>query len=140
MTRVDDLDELLERSDIVTLHAPLMPETRHMISAERLARMRPGSYLVNVSRGPLVDSEALAAALASGHLGGAAVDVFDPEPPPADHPLRSAPNILLTPHFAWHSIEAETRVRVQTLEAVLAFVPGTIRSTAGWRYGHDQQE
>ena len=124
VTRVDDLDDLLERSDIVTLHAPLMPETRHMISAERLARMRPGSYLVNVSRGPLVDSEALAAALASGHLSGAAVDVFDPEPPPGNHPLRSAPNILLTPHFAWHSIEAETRVRAQTLEAVLAFVGG----------------
>lgn len=124
VSRLDDLDELLERSDIVTIHAPLTPETRHMLSAERIARMRRGAYLVNVSRGPLVDSVALAAALTDGHIAGAAVDVFDPEPPPADHPLRSAPNLLLTPHFAWHSIEAETRVRAQTLEAVLAFVSG----------------
>jgi D-3-phosphoglycerate dehydrogenase len=121
---VTDLDDLLARSDVVTIHAPLMPETRHLLSAGRIARMRPGSYLVNVSRGPLVDSVALAAALADGSLGGAAVDVFDPEPPPADHPLRSAPNIILTPHFAWHSIEAEARVRAQTLEAVLAWTAG----------------
>lgn len=122
--RVDDLDELLERSDIVTIHAPLTPGTRHLLSAERIARMRPGSYLVNVSRGPLVDSAALADALTRGHLAGAAVDVFEPEPPPADHPLRRAPNVILTPHFAWHSIEAEARVRGQTLEAVLAVVAG----------------
>ena len=122
--RVDDLDELLERSDIVTIHAPLTPETRHLLSAERIARIRPGSYLVNVSRGPLVDSVALADALTRGHLAGAVVDVFDPEPPPPDHPLRHAPNVILTPHFAWHSIEAETRVRAQTLEAVLAVVAG----------------
>jgi D-3-phosphoglycerate dehydrogenase len=122
--RVDDLDDLLARSDVVTLHAPLTPETRHMLSAGRIARMRRGACLVNVSRGPLVDSVALAAALADGQIAGAAVDVFDPEPPPADHPLRSAPNIILTPHFAWHSIEAETRVRAQTLEAVLAFASG----------------
>lgn len=122
--RVDDLDALLARSDVVTIHAPLTPETRHLLSAERIARMRRGAYLVNVSRGPLVDSVALAAALADGQIGGAAVDVFDPEPPSADDPLRSAPNIILTPHFAWHSIEAETRVRAQTLEAVLAFVAG----------------
>jgi D-3-phosphoglycerate dehydrogenase len=122
--RVGDLDELLERSDIVTIHAPLTPGTRHLLSAQRIARMRPGSYLVNVSRGPLVDSAALADALRRGHLAGAAVDVFEPEPPPADHPLRHAPNVILTPHFAWHSIEAEARVRAQTLEAVLAVVAG----------------
>ena len=118
--RVDDLDSC-SSGPVVT---PLTPETRHLLSAERIARMRPGSYLVNVSRGPLVDSIALADALTRGHLAGAAVDVFDPEPPPADHPLRHAPNVILTPHFAWHSIEAETRVRAQTLEAVLAVVAG----------------
>ncbi len=110
--------------DVVTLHLPLLPETRNLLSDEKIGLMPPGSYLVNVSRGPLVDSVALAAALESGQLGGAAVDVFDPEPPPADHPLRSAPNIILTPHFAWHSIESEQRVRAQTLEAVIAYVAG----------------
>jgi D-3-phosphoglycerate dehydrogenase len=122
--RVDDIDDLLARSDVVTLHAPLTPETRHLLSADRISRMRRGAYLVNVARGPLVDSDALAAALAEGHIAGAAVDVFDQEPPAADHPLRTAPNVIITPHFAWHSIEAETRVRAQTLEAVIAHLSG----------------
>lgn len=118
------LEDLLAASDVVTLHMPLLPETRGLLSETRIRSMRPGSYLVNVSRGPLVDTRALAAALRDGHLGGAAVDVYEPEPPAADDPLLDAPNTILTPHHAWHSIEAETRCRAQTLEAVLAVIDG----------------
>ena len=118
------LEELLGASDIVTLHLPLLPETRGLLSEARIRAMRPGSFLVNVSRGPLVDTRALAAALRDGHLGGAAVDVYEPEPPTADDPLLDAPNTILTPHHAWHSIEAESRARSQTLEAVLAVIDG----------------
>lgn len=118
------LDDLLGAADIVTLHLPLLPETRGLLSEARIRSMRPGSFLVNVSRGPLVDTAALAAALRDGHLAGAAVDVYEPEPPTTDDPLLDAPNTILTPHFAWHSIEAEDRCRTQTLEAVLATING----------------
>ena len=118
------LEELLTAADIVTLHLPLLPETRGLLSEARIRSMRAGSFLVNVSRGPLVDTRALAAALRDGHLAGAAIDVYDPEPPTADDPLLDAPNTILTPHHAWHSIEAETRCRAQTLEAVLAVIDG----------------
>jgi D-3-phosphoglycerate dehydrogenase len=93
------LDELLERSRLVTLHARLTEETRGMIGAPQLARMPQGAVLVNTARGALVDGEALAQALASGHLGGAGLDVYEPEPLPADHPLRGAPNVVMTPHL-----------------------------------------
>lgn len=118
------LEDLLGASDIVTLHLPLLPETRGLLSEARIRSMRPGSFLVNVSRGPLVDTRALVAALRDGHLAGAAIDVYEPEPPAADDPLLDAPNAVLTPHHAWHSIEAETRCRAQTLEAVLAVIDG----------------
>ena len=118
------LEDLLGAADIVTLHMPLLPETRGLLSEARIRSMRPGSFIVNVSRGPLVDTAALAAALRDGHLAGAAVDVYEPEPPSADDPLLDAPNTILTPHHAWHSIEAETRCRAQTLEAVLAVIDG----------------
>ncbi len=92
------LDELLERSDFVTLHCPLTPETRGLIDDEALARMKPTAYLVNTARGPVVDTDALARALHAGEIAGAALDVTDPEPLPGDHPLLDAPNLLVVPH------------------------------------------
>ena len=94
------LEELLERSDFVTLHCPLTPETRGLIGDEALARMKPTAYLVNTARGPVVDTDALARALGAGEIAGAALDVTDPEPLPGDHPLLEAPNLLVVPHIA----------------------------------------
>jgi phosphoglycerate dehydrogenase-like enzyme len=93
-------DVLLAESDIVTLHVPLTPATRHMIGQRELAAMKRGAYLINTSRGGLVDETALVAALESGHLGGAALDVFEHEPMPAGHPLSRLANVTLTPHIA----------------------------------------
>jgi phosphoglycerate dehydrogenase-like enzyme len=96
-----DRDELLAESDVVTLHLPLSAGTRGLIGAAELARMKPTALLVNTSRGPIVDEDALLAALHGGTIAGAALDVFDVEPLPADHPLRSAPNTVLTPHIGY---------------------------------------
>jgi D-3-phosphoglycerate dehydrogenase len=100
------IDELVERADLVTLHVPLLPGTRDLLSAERIARMRPGAVLVNVSRGGLVDEPALAAALHEGRLGGAGLDVFATEPIPGDSPLLAAPRTLLSAHVAWRADES----------------------------------
>jgi D-3-phosphoglycerate dehydrogenase / 2-oxoglutarate reductase len=97
------LEELLSDSDLVSLHLPLSEKTRNMISADVIARMRPRSCIVNVSRGGLIDEVALADALRSGHLAGAGLDTFSTEPLPAEHVLRSAPNVVMTPHVAWRS-------------------------------------
>ncbi len=124
VSRCETLEELLAIADVVTLHVPLTPETRHLLSEPRIRSMRRGSYVVNVSRGPLIDNAALAAALHDGHIAGAAIDVFEPEPPAADDPLLDAPNAILTPHFAWHSIDSEVRCRNQTLDAAIAIIEG----------------
>ncbi|WP_306320236.1 MULTISPECIES: C-terminal binding protein [unclassified Streptomyces] len=101
--RADDLDTLVARADILSLHVPSTPDTKGMVDAGLLARMRPGSLLVNVSRGDLVDAEALLAALDSGLLAGAALDVFPVEPPTPDDRLRTHPRLLLSPHSAFLS-------------------------------------
>lgn len=101
------LDELLARSDIVSLHCPLTPETKGMIGPGQLARMKKTAILINTSRGQVVDNRALADALARGEIAGAACDVFDMEPPlPPDYPLLNAPNAVLTPHLAFYSQES----------------------------------
>jgi (S)-sulfolactate dehydrogenase len=114
-TKARSLDELLTEADVITLHVPLVASTRHLIDATRLARMKPGAILINTSRGGVVDEAALAAALSSGKLGGAALDVFEQEPLPAGSPLAGCPNLLLTPHIA--GVTAESNVRVSTLIA-----------------------
>ena len=94
-------DELLERSDVVSLHLRLSERTRGVIGAAELRRMKPTAHLVNTARGPLVDETALLEALGSGRIAGAALDVYDEEPLPRTHPLRSAPNTVLTPHVGY---------------------------------------
>lgn len=103
-------DALLAASDVLVLCAPLTEETRGILNAEAIGRMRPGAILVNVSRGPLVDEAALAKALDSGHLGGAALDVFTTQPLPADHPFMTLPNVILTPHMAGITEESMLRM------------------------------
>lgn len=98
--RAETLDALLAAADIVSLHLPVSPATRHILDAAAIARMKPGAVLVNTARGGLVDEAALARALSEGHLLAAGIDVFETEPPPAEHPLLHLPNVVLTPHIS----------------------------------------
>ena len=113
------LDDLLSQADAVTLHLPLTAETRHLLDATRLGRMKRGALLVNTARGELVDEAALLAAVTEGHLGGAALDVFATEPLPADSPLRASDRLLLTPHLAASTKEAQDRAALEICQAVL---------------------
>jgi D-3-phosphoglycerate dehydrogenase len=105
-----ELDELLSRSDFITIHTPLTGDTRHLIGEAELARMKPGVRLINCARGGIIDEAALACALASGHVGGAGLDVFEQEPPPADHPLLRFEQVVLTPHLGAATDEAQSAV------------------------------
>jgi D-3-phosphoglycerate dehydrogenase len=116
--RAADLDTLFSSADVVTLHAPLTPTTKHVVDARRLSLMKPDSIVVNTARGALIDTKALADALASRRIGGAALDVFEEEPLPKDSPLRSLPNVLLTPHAAWYSAQAAERVQILAADEV----------------------
>jgi len=121
--RLVELDELLPAADVVTLHLPLAAATRGLFDAERLARMKPGALLVNVARGGIIDEAALAKALASGRLGGAAIDVFEHEPV-RDSPLLSAPNTVLTPHLGASTAEAQAKASLEVVEGVLDVLAG----------------
>jgi D-3-phosphoglycerate dehydrogenase / 2-oxoglutarate reductase len=123
-TRVDALADIFERAQVISLHVPLSPATRHFIGAAELARARPDAVLVNVSRGGLIDEDALATALREGRLGGAGLDVFEDEPLPADSPLRTAPNLVLSPHMAWYSSESSPRLADWTVTDVVAVAGG----------------
>ena len=100
------LERLLAESDFVTVHALLSEETRGLLDAAAIARMKPGAYLINAARGPIVDERALLDALEAGHLAGAGLDVLAVEPPAADHPLLRHPRVITTPHSAWYTEQA----------------------------------
>jgi D-3-phosphoglycerate dehydrogenase / 2-oxoglutarate reductase len=114
-----DLDSLIAEADLISLHCPMTDQNRHMIGVTQLARMRPGSYLVNTARGPLVDEVALVEALASGHLAGAALDVFEDEPLPPTSPLIQMKNVVLGSHNASNTREAVARVNEMAIANVL---------------------
>jgi glyoxylate reductase len=117
-------EELLERSDFVSVHTPLTPETRGLIDAGALRRMKPTAYLVNTARGPVVDTDALAAALQGGEIAGAALDVTDPEPLPADHPLLDSPNLLVLPHLGSATHATRERMAEMAVDNLLAGLRG----------------
>ena len=123
-----NLEDLLAESDAVSLHSPLLPQTRGMINAQSLRRMKPSAFLINTARGGLVVARDLADALNSGRIGGAALDVLEMEPPPRDNPLLTAKNCILTPHMAWATLEARARLMHTAVDNVAAFVAGTPRN------------
>ena len=121
-----NLDDLLERSDVLSLHCPLTNDNAELINKQTLAQMKPGALLINTARGGLVNHQDLLESLTKGHLGGAALDTLEVEPPPADHPLLNAslPNLLITPHHAWGSQRARQALLDQSLENLRAFLNG----------------
>ena len=128
-----DLDTLLRESDFLTVHTPLTEQTRGMIGAAQLARAKPGLRVVNAARGGIVDETALVAALASGAVGGAALDVFEEEPLPADSPLRSFENVLFTPHLGASTEEAQRRVALEAAAQIVDFArTGSARSAVNY--------
>jgi D-3-phosphoglycerate dehydrogenase len=120
------LDQLLAQADIITVHTPLTDETRGMIGSAEFAKMKDGVMVLNIARGGIYEERALADALESGKVSGAAVDVYTQEPPPADHPLMTAKNIILSPHIGANTIEAQDRVAVTTSEMVIEALRGSI--------------
>lgn len=126
---VERLDDVLPQADFVTLHMPLTPETTHMLNAERLARAKKGIRIVNCARGGLIDEAALYDALKTKQVAAAALDVFEQEPPPADYPLRSLPNIIFTPHLGASTAEAQESVGIEVAEQIrAALLQGEIRN------------
>ena len=120
-----DLDTLFRESDIVSLHCPLTPATQALVSRERLAMMKRTALLINTARGPLIDEEALAEALAAGGIAGAGLDVLATEPPPTNHPLVAAENCQMTPHIAWASRASRRRLLQIAVDNVAAFLAGS---------------
>ena len=137
------LEDLLRDSDYVSLHCPLLPETRHLIGRRALSLMKPNAILVNTARGPLIDGAALLEALDSGRIGWAGLDVFEEEPLPADSPLRTHPRVALTDHTAWYSEESQAELQRTTAEEVVRVCTGglprslmnpeVIRAWGRWR-------
>ncbi|HOE95625.1 MAG TPA: C-terminal binding protein [Candidatus Sumerlaeota bacterium] len=122
--RLVTLDELLGEADYITLHTSLTDETRRLINADALGRMKPTALLVNTSRGPIVDQEALADALAEGRIAGAAIDVFDVEPPPIDYRLFQSDRAILTPHIGWASEESAWEIRRRIVDDLISHAQG----------------
>ena len=129
VTLCADLPELLQRAEIVSLHAPLGPTTRHMIGAAQLGLLAPGAVLINTARGPLIDEAAVLAALESGRLAGAGIDVWAREPAPSDHPLLHHPRVVATPHMAAFTNEGRRRSHVAAAQLVIAALRGEMPAT-----------
>jgi phosphoglycerate dehydrogenase-like enzyme len=123
------LDDLLERSDVVSVHLKLSPASTGLLDAGRLARMRPGAILINTARGAIVDEQALVAALVAGRVAGAGLDVFATEPLPADHPLRTIPNVVLTPHIGWKVAEVFAEWAEIAADQLAAWLAGRLPAT-----------
>jgi D-3-phosphoglycerate dehydrogenase len=122
--RVESLAALLAQSDVLSIHCPLLPQTRHLIDDAALAALPPGALVINTARGGIVDEGALVRALARGHVSGAALDVFENEPPPADHPLRAHPSVIVTPHVAGVTPRALEGMGVMAAECIVAALTG----------------
>jgi glyoxylate reductase len=118
------LEDLLARADFVSVHTPLTPDTRHLIDTDALARMKPTALLINTARGGVVDQDALRDALHAGQIAGAALDVTDPEPLPADHPLLDAPNLLVVPHVGSATVQTRAKMAAMAVENLLAALDG----------------
>jgi glycerate dehydrogenase len=125
------LEELLTQADVISLHCPLLPETQGLINASRLKLMRSSAFLINTSRGSLVVEQDLADALNASRLAGAALDVLSEEPPPATNPLLKARNCIVTPHIAWATREARTRLMAIAVANVAAFLQGRPQNVVG---------
>ena len=121
---IASLEEVLRRSEFVTVHTPLTPETEGLIGARELAMMKPGAIIVNCARGGIIDEEALARALSSGHLAGAGLDVLGTAPPPADHPLLGLDNVIVTPHTAFFSQASTVELERRTAEEAVRVLNG----------------
>ncbi|PAW84385.1 MAG: glycerate dehydrogenase [Pedosphaera sp. Tous-C6FEB] len=119
-----ELESVFRRADVLSLHCPLTPDTKSVVNAARLALMKPTAFLLNTSRGPLLDEAAVAEALNTGRLAGAGLDVLSAEPPKADNPLLTARNCLITPHLAWAAKAARARLMATTVDNVRAFLAG----------------
>jgi len=117
-------EQLFAEADLLTLHLPATEQTRGLIGRETIAAMKPGVFIVNTSRGELIDEAALADALATGKVAGAGLDVLSTEPPPANHPLLAHPRVIVTPHSAWSTMEAEIRLRRLAAEEVVRVLAG----------------
>jgi glyoxylate reductase len=118
------LEDLLERSDFVSLHTPLTEATRHLIDARALVLMKPTAFLINTARGGVVDQDALRDALHAGTIAGAALDVTEPEPLPADHPLLDAPNLLVVPHVGSATVHTRAKMAAMAVDNLLAALAG----------------
>ncbi len=126
--RYVELDELYSESDVISLHCPLFADNVGMINAEAIARMKPGVFLINTSRGPLINEQDLADALNQGRIGGAGLDVLSSEPPAADNPLLNAKNCIVTPHIAWAAREPRMRIMETAVDNLRAFIGGEARN------------
>ncbi len=120
-----NLDTVLTTADVLTLHCPLTPDTNHLINAQTLGKMKSSAFLINTSRGPLIDEAALAEALQTGTIAGAGLDVLSTEPPAADNPLLTAPNCVITPHIAWATKAARQRLIQTASDNLRSFLDGT---------------
>lgn len=124
-TECVDLDTLMKTADIVTIHVPLLPTTKHLINEEKLRLMKKSAILINTARGGVVDTNALIKALKEGWIAGAGLDVFEEEPLPPDHPLTKLDNVVLTPHIGANTVEAQERAGMEVVEKIIEFFKGS---------------